>query len=108
MCIRDRRKVEQSSHIIVIGMERDEKESVPEWEEIAAVSCAVQNIYLSLRAAGLGGYWSTPSLTIKHIGHFLELGERETCLGFFYIGVPQEQLPPQVTKKPLSDKVTWV
>src|SRR5690606_17505299 len=32
-----------SSHIIVIGMKRDEKKSVPEIEEAGAVFCAVQN-----------------------------------------------------------------
>src|SRR5688572_5885979 len=35
----------QSSHIIVVCMERDPKKSVPEVEEIGAVFCAVQNIY---------------------------------------------------------------
>lgn len=103
-----RSKVEQSSHIIIVGMERDKEESVPEWEEVAAVACAVQNIYLSLRPAGLGGYWSTPSLTINHIQEFIEMGERERCLGLFYIGIPQNELPPQVVKRPLDGKVRWV
>src|SRR5690349_6184534 len=36
-----------SSHIIVVAMKRDEKRSVPEVEEIGAVFCAVENIYLT-------------------------------------------------------------
>src|SRR5258706_16458673 len=40
----------QSSHIISIGMKRDEKKSVPEIEEVGAVFCAVQNMYINVTA----------------------------------------------------------
>src|SRR5690349_23643100 len=36
-----------SSHIIVVIMKRDEKKSVPEIEEVGAVFCAVENLYLA-------------------------------------------------------------
>ena len=32
---------------------------MPEWEETAAVACAVQNMHLTLTAEGLAGYWSS-------------------------------------------------
>lgn len=32
---------------------------MPEWEETAAVACAVQNMHLALSAEGLAGYWSS-------------------------------------------------
>ena len=32
---------------------------MPEWEETAAVACAVQNLHLALVAEGLAGYWSS-------------------------------------------------
>jgi len=47
---------EKSSHVIAVCMYRDPKESVPEWEEIAAVSMAVQNIWLSAAEYGIGMY----------------------------------------------------
>ena len=42
----------QCSHIIAIGMRRDPNKSIPELEEIAAVSCAVQNMMLTASAYG--------------------------------------------------------
>jgi len=100
-------KTELSSHILAICMQRDPNESIPEWEEIAAVACAVQNIYLSVTAAGLGGYWSSPKLMIDHISDFINLEDDEKCLGFFYLGVPKEGLKLDVTKESLKGKVKW-
>jgi len=100
-------KTNNSSHIIAICMQRDPKESIPEWEEIAAVACAVQNIYLSITAAGLGGYWSSPTVMIDHIAHFINLDAGEICLGFFYVGVPKEGMSLSVDKRPLKDKIKW-
>lgn len=100
-------KTGNSSHIIAIGMQRDPDESIPEWEEIAAVACAVQNIYLSLTAANLGGYWSSPKLMIDHIADFINLEDGEICLGFFYMGVPKEGMSLSVEKKALDSKVKW-
>lgn len=58
---------------------------VPEWEEIAAVSMGVQNMYLMTTAHGLGGYWSSPGLK-DHLTEDLNLQENQKCLGFFFIG----------------------
>ncbi|HYE56236.1 MAG TPA: nitroreductase [Chitinophagaceae bacterium] len=94
-----------ASHIIAIGMKRNE--SVPEVEEIAAVSCAVQNIYLSITAYGYGGYWTTGGVTYRpQARHFFGLGPDDKLLGFFYIGVVQT---PSVAGKrePVETKVDW-
>lgn len=58
---------------------------VPEWEEIAATAMAVQNMYLTCTAYGIGCYWSTPSLK-NHLGAFLKLDSNQKCLGLFYMG----------------------
>lgn len=100
-------KVSKSSHVIAICMQRDPEQSIPEWEEIAAVACAVQNMYLSITAAGLGGYWSSPGLMLEHFGKFIELKEGERCLGFFYCGVPVAGMSLSVKKKPLFEKIHW-
>ena len=75
-----------ASHIIAICMKRHA--SVPEVEEIAAVACAVQNIYLSVTAYGYGGYWTTGGVTyMPEAKSFFGLGEEDKLLGFFYVGV---------------------
>lgn len=59
---------------------------VPEWEEIAAVSMAVQNMYLTCTANGVGCYWSSPKI-VDHLKESLTIEENQKCLGLFYMGV---------------------
>lgn len=58
---------------------------VPEWEEIAAVSMAVQNMYLTCTAQEIGCYWSSPKL-VDHLRDSLTIEENQKCLGLFYLG----------------------
>lgn len=58
---------------------------VPEWEEIAAVSMAVQNMYLTCTANNIGSYWGTPGMK-DHLAEELNLEENQKCLGFFFMG----------------------
>lgn len=98
----------KASHVIAICMKRDPNKKFPEMEEIAAVSCAVQNMYLSTTAYGLGGYWTTGGATYKQSAkEFFGLGEDDKLLGFFYmahVAVPS----PAGKRKPLEEKVEWV
>lgn len=92
---------------IAICMQRDPAASVPEWEEIAAVACAVQNMWLSCTSLGLGSYWATPGF-ISRIGPFLELEEGCKCLGLFYIGHLKPGATAPASRKPISSKITWM
>ena len=77
----------KASHIIAIGMKRTTIKKIPETEDICAVACAVENIYLSVTAYGLGGYWTTGGITYyEKAKSFFGLGEPDRLLGFFYIG----------------------
>jgi len=96
-----------SSHIIAICMQRDEDKRVPKWEEKAAIACAVQNIYLTVSAMGLGGYWSTPAYALA-ADEFLGLQARQRCLGLFYIGVPKADLKLEGKRQTLESKVRWL
>lgn len=58
---------------------------VPDWEEIAAVSMAVQNMYLTCTANNIGCYWSSPKI-VDHLKESLIIEENQKCLGFLYIG----------------------
>jgi len=50
--------VNQSSHVICIGMKRHEGK-LPEWEEVSAVAMSVQNMHLMASALDIGGFWSS-------------------------------------------------
>lgn len=58
---------------------------LPEWEEIAAVSMAVQNMYLTCTANGIGCYWSSPKI-VDQLKESLTIEENQKCLGLFYMG----------------------
>ena len=100
---------EKSSHVIAVCMQRDPKESLPEWEEIAAVSMAVQNIWLSAADFGIGMYWATPKPSSSDaISTFLELNKNEKCLGFLYLGYAQPNPDQKAVRTPIEDKIKWI
>jgi nitroreductase len=98
----------KASHIIALCMKRSETRRHPEVEEIEAVACAVQNIYLSVTAYGLGGYWTSGGITYNEKAKaFFGLEPDDKLLGFFYLGhvaIPS----PAGKRKPLEEKVVWV
>jgi len=101
-------KPRQSSHMIVICMQRDPKESLPEWEEMCAVACAVQNMWLTVASYEVGGYWSSPKLIQKEeMRDFLGLKSDEKCLGFFYIGHYDGAIPTS-KRQPIEKKTEWI
>ena len=103
-----RNNCKSSSAIIAICMQRDVKERVPEWEEVAATAMAVQNMWLTCTAHAIGCYWSTPKL-IEHMGDFFDFEEGERCLGFFYLGkydIDKEGIDSK--RDAIEDKVQWL
>ncbi|MEZ4987835.1 MAG: nitroreductase [Saprospiraceae bacterium] len=92
--------------IIAIILKRDAEESLPLWEEEAALAMAVQNMWLTATAYGLGSFWSSPGVT-KHIGEFLQLEEGESCYGLFYLS---HYHSPEVVRErgAIADKVKWM
>jgi nitroreductase len=94
------------SHIIALGMKRSG--SVPEIEEVEAVACAVENLFLSMTAYGLGGYWSTGGVTyIEEAKSFFGLNEQDKLLGFFHLGYVQTPSVPG-RRQPVAEKIIWV
>lgn len=97
-----------SSHIIAVGMKRDEKKSLPEVEEIGAVFCAVQNMYLTACAYGVGCYLSTGGITFyEEAKEFFGLGADDKLLGFMHVGMPKGPVPPG-RRRPVEEKVKWI
>lgn len=97
-----------SSHIIVVCMVRDPKKAVPEIEEIGAVFCAVENMYLTAHAHGIGCYLSTGGITyFEEAKSLFGLSSDDKLIGFMHVGTPKEQ-PKGASRKPLAEIAQWV
>jgi len=101
------KKFNLTSHIICICLDRSDEDLIPEWEEIAAVSMSVQNMWLTCTANNLGCYWSSPKI-ISKLDTFLNLRENQKCLGLFYIGKYNELAKRSLNKKDVNEKVEWL
>ena len=88
-------------------MQRDVKERVPEWEEIASTAMAVQNMWLTCAANRIGCYWSSPKL-MEYMGDFFDFEEGERCLGFFYLGNYNKNVEIVSRREPVESKVEWL
>ena len=96
-----------SSHIVAVCMKRDEKESLPIIEEIGAVFCAIENMYLTATAYGIGAYLSTGGITyFEEAKAFFGLSGADQLLGFLHVGIPKGALP-DMKRTPVEDKVRW-
>lgn len=104
-----RKRAQKSSFMLAVCMQRDPKVSLPEWEELAAMSMAVQNIWLAGEAMGIGMYWGSPGFMVRpEIRAFLQLSEGETCYGLLFIGRKPEGLELVSSRTPMSEKVSWL
>ncbi|HQS22860.1 MAG: nitroreductase [Sphingobacteriia bacterium 24-36-13] len=98
-----------SSHVIAIGMKRNETNKLPEIEEIEAVACAVQNMFLTVTAYGLGSYWTTAGITyFEDAKLYFDLDKKDKLLGFFYIGYVAKPLISPSKRNPIHEKVKWI
>jgi nitroreductase len=80
--------------------------TLPEWEEVAALSCAVENMWLTCSAMGVGCYWSSPKNALEG-NAFLQLEEDEKCFGWFYMGYSDLPTPAEKNRKPIENFITW-
>lgn len=90
---------------IAIIVERDAAERIPEWQEIAAVSMAVQNMWLTATDIGLGAFWSTPEF-LPWLNDIIEIHPRQKLLGFFYVGHISMEFPGP-GRGDIAAKVEW-
>jgi|TARA_B100000795_G_scaffold269893_1_gene260969 nitroreductase len=96
-----------SSVVIAICMKRQKIEKIPEIEEVSAVACSVQNMHLTATAYGLGGYWSSgPMVYSDNMKAYLNLNEKDKCLGLFYLGYTDKDWPLS-HRQPLEYHSEW-
>lgn len=97
------------SCVIAICMKRQASEKLPEVEEVCAVACAVQNLHLSAAGHGVGGYWASGGRIFSdEMKEFLELGDKDKCLGLFYVGYPKPGHVASSSRRSIDDKVVWL
>ena len=90
---------------IAVILQRDPARRIPEWEELAAVSMAVQNMWLSATEMGMGAFWATPAF-VELFDDLLKLKAGQKCLGFFYVGEILMDLPSP-GRSDIAEKVEW-
>lgn len=95
--------------VIAVLARVDPSGKITEWEELAAVSCAVQNLMLSATEKGIGSFWSSPPVACSAaFAGWLGLDETHRALGLLYLGWPRDPAhPPRSTRAPLEERITW-
>lgn len=97
----------QASHVIALCMKRKPDTKIPVMEDIEAVACAIQNIYLTATAYGVAPYWSSGGPTYyPETKDFLGLGEQDQCLGFLYLGY--SNVKPTGSRQDISNNIEWM
>lgn len=101
-----RQRVWQAPVWIALGMEPSPK--MPEWEELIAFGCAVQNMHLMAGALGLAAKWTSGDVARhSHVAEVVGFGPTVHLYGFFYVGRPAGAWP-EGKRRPLAEKVRWV
>lgn len=100
---------DQASHILVAYMQRGNLPKIPVLEEIAATSCAIQNLLLGASALGIASYWGSGGMAYHPaMRKFLHLREEDIVLGILYLGYAENPAHEGKRIIPLRDKVEWM
>lgn len=82
---------------------------IPEWEQLAATVCVVNNLMLLLEDRGWRSIWRTGQfLSHDSLRAFYRLGKNEELLGWIYTGSPCDTLTPASRRPPdVSAKLSF-
>ena len=74
---------------------------------IFSVSSRFIQTAITAAAYGIGAYWSTSAfIYTPEMNAFLEIGEKDKCLGIIYLGYPEIEWPKS-HRKPIEYLTTW-
>lgn len=100
---------DNASHLVIAVMKRGENVKIPQLEEIAAASAAIQNVLLGATALGIATFWNTGGLTHhKALKEYLQLSEDDLVMGLIYMGYTDEPAKEGKRNTPLADKIHWM
>ena len=87
MLDRERAKAMRAPTIVVTAAHVQKGHRIPEFEQIAAVAAATQNMMLAAHAMGFGAMWKTGDAAYdSSVKSALGLHEDDEILGFLYLG----------------------
>jgi len=96
------------SHIILVYMKRGNNPKITALEEIAAVSCAIQNFSLGASAWNIAMLWGSGGMTFHPaMKKYLGLSEEDLMMGILYLGYTDEPSKEGKRIMPLSEKIAW-
>lgn len=99
---------QMASHCIAVVCKKGPKEKIPMLEEIAATSCAVQNILLVAAAENIGVHWGSGGVTYwEETKSYLGFEQQDQVLGFLYLGYPKNEWPQGRRLSNTNAKVDW-
>src|ERR1700748_1821030 len=100
--------VDKASHLVIAVMKRGENVKIPQLEEVAATSAAIQNILLGATALGIASFWSTGGMAHHPaMKEYLKLRNEDIVMGILFLGYTDIT----ATGKriiPLSEKIKWI
>jgi nitroreductase len=100
---------DKASHVMIAVMQRGALPKIPELEEIAAASAAIQNMLLGAAASGIAAYWGSGGMVYKPaMKTYLGLKDADIVLGAIYLGYTDEAPKPGVRNTPLTEKISWM
>lgn len=102
------KKAKRAPVVIVVSVEPDSKDKVEWVEELAATSCAVQNMMLAAHSLGLGTKWRTGK-PVYHpfMKEAFDVSSEGVVAGLLYVGYP-EIVPNAPEKKAVHEFTTWI
>ena len=101
--------VDMASHLLIAVMKRGENAKIPQVEEVAAASAAIQNVLLGATALGISSFWSTGGMTHTHaLKEHLGLAAEDIIMGLIFLGYADEPAKEGVRKSSINDKLTWL
>ena len=105
---------EKVCHVALIVMRRQAlpDKRMPEWEEMCATACSVQNMHLMATSMGIGGYWSSQTWCkeaweSEDVREYLNISQEDKLLGAFTIGEVNPSTKFRSTRRPILDSVEF-
>ena len=101
-------------HVALIIMRRQAlpDKRMPEWEEMCATACSVQNLHLMATSMGIGGYWSSQTWCkdaweSEDVKEHFNISKEDRFLGAFTIGQVDPSTKFRSTRRPILDTVEF-
>lgn len=97
-----------ASHIFIVYSKRGKNPNIPEWEELAATACAVQNMLLGAEALDISTFWFTGGqITKPSVKQHFNLQEDEQIVGAIFLGYSEKELTGR-RNTAIEDKTEWI